>query len=72
MTPTKTSTLVRDWQYYSTLNLRYKTEIGDIVSCASKELDLEQKLRSTEEEWAEQSLHFSQFKNRGFLMLDAR
>ena len=51
---------------------RYKTEIGDIVSCASKELDLEQKLRSTEEEWAEQSLHFSQFKNRGFLMLDAR
>ena len=54
------------------LNLRYKSEISDIVSCASKELDLEQKLRSTEEEWAEQSLHFSQFKNRGYLMLDAR
>ena len=52
--------------------VRYKAEIEDIVACASKELDLEQKLRCTEEEWAEQVLHFSQFKNRGYLMLDAR
>ena len=51
---------------------RYKCEIEEIVSCASKELDLEQRLRSTEEEWAEQVLHFSRFKNRGLLMLDTR
>ena len=35
------------------------------MKCASKEQELELKLRGIEEEWSEQLLHFSPFKNRG-------
>ncbi|XP_071954985.1 uncharacterized protein [Antedon mediterranea] len=45
-------------------------EIEEICHCASKELELEVKLRITEEEWTEQVLMFKNYKNRGPIYLE--
>ena len=49
---------------------RHQSEIEDICHCASKELELEVKLRITEEEWTEQVLTFTDYKRRGPIYLE--
>ncbi|XP_041462850.1 dynein heavy chain 8, axonemal-like [Lytechinus variegatus] len=48
----------------------HQTEIEEICHCASKELELEVKLRITEEEWTEQVLTFTEYKRRGPIFLE--
>ena len=48
---------------------RRKDEIKDIAVAASKELELEVKMRAVEEEWTEQVLSFSNYKRRGPVLL---
>ena len=52
------------------LFLRHKTEIEEICRGASRELELEIKMRMTEEEWTEQVLAFEPYKRRGPIYLD--
>ena len=42
----------------------------EICRSASRELELEIKLRMTEEEWTEQVLNFEHYKKRGPMFLD--
>lgn len=49
--------------------LQHQAAIEEICRCASRELELEAKMRSTEEEWTEQVLTFENFKNRGLVCL---
>lgn len=49
--------------------LQHQAAIEEICRCASRELELEAKMRSTEEEWTEQVLTFENFKNRGLVSL---
>ncbi|ESO89151.1 hypothetical protein LOTGIDRAFT_229063 [Lottia gigantea] len=50
--------------------IKYKSEIEDICRGASRELELEIKMRQTEEEWTEQVLNFEHYKKRGPMYLD--
>ncbi|XP_071504103.1 dynein axonemal heavy chain 5-like [Diadema antillarum] len=50
--------------------IKHQTEIEEICHCASKELELEVKLRITEEEWTEQVLTFTEYKRRGPIYLE--
>ncbi|CAK8694917.1 unnamed protein product [Clavelina lepadiformis] len=49
--------------------LKRKDEIRDITVAASKELELEVKMRGVEEEWTEQVLTFDNYKRRGPVLL---
>ncbi|XP_048577711.1 dynein axonemal heavy chain 8 isoform X3 [Nematostella vectensis] len=49
--------------------LEHQKKIRDICRSASRELELELKMRSIEEEWTEQVLTFENFKNRGLVCL---
>ncbi|XP_030850579.1 dynein heavy chain 8, axonemal isoform X3 [Strongylocentrotus purpuratus] len=48
----------------------HQAEIEEICHCASKELELEVKLRVTEEEWTEQVMTFTDYKRRGPIYLE--
>ncbi|KAK6187606.1 hypothetical protein SNE40_005595 [Patella caerulea] len=50
--------------------IKYKPEIEEICRGASRELELEIKMRLTEEEWTEQVLNFEHYKKRGPMYLD--
>ncbi|XP_035829673.1 dynein heavy chain 5, axonemal isoform X2 [Aplysia californica] len=50
--------------------IKHKTEIEEICKGASRELELEIKMRVTEEEWTEQVLNFDHYKKRGPMFLD--
>ncbi|XP_077977225.1 dynein axonemal heavy chain 8-like isoform X3 [Glandiceps talaboti] len=50
--------------------MKHQVEIEEICRCASKELELEVKLRITEEEWTEQVLTFQNYKKRGPIFLE--
>ncbi|XP_070568705.1 dynein axonemal heavy chain 5-like isoform X4 [Ptychodera flava] len=50
--------------------IKHQAEIEEICRCASKELELEVKLRITEEEWTEQVLTFQNYKKRGPIYLE--
>ncbi|MGH0161968.1 UNVERIFIED_CONTAM: hypothetical protein FKN15_041793 [Acipenser sinensis] len=49
--------------------LKHQKEINSIATAASEELKLEVKMRTIEEEWAEQVLSFEAHRNRGPLLL---
>ena len=49
---------------------RHKTEIEEICRGAGRELELEIKMRVTEEEWNEQVLTFEHYKKRGPMYLE--
>ena len=49
---------------------RHRNAIEEICKSASRELELEVKLRMTEEEWTEQVLNFEPYKRRGPMYLD--
>lgn len=49
---------------------RHKAAIEEICLGASRELELEIKMRMTEEEWTEQVLAFEHYKRRGPIYLD--
>ena len=49
---------------------RHKQEIEDICHAASREMELEVKMRITEEEWTEQVLAFEHYKKLGPIYLD--
>lgn len=55
---------------YGILLFRHKTAIEEICLGASRELELEIKMRMTEEEWTEQVLAFEHYKRRGPIYLD--
>ena len=55
---------------YEFIDYRHKTEIEEICRGASRELELEIKMRMTEEEWTEQVLAFEPYKRRGPIYLD--
>ncbi|XP_064629693.1 uncharacterized protein LOC135488785 isoform X2 [Lineus longissimus] len=50
--------------------LKHRAAIEEICHCASMELELEVKLRITEEEWTEQVLSFEAYKRRGPIFLE--
>ncbi|XP_041355189.1 dynein gamma chain, flagellar outer arm-like isoform X3 [Gigantopelta aegis] len=50
--------------------IKYKGEMEEICRGASRELELEIKMRMTEEEWTEQVLNFEHYKKRGPMFLD--
>ncbi|XP_076466964.1 uncharacterized protein LOC143298129 [Babylonia areolata] len=50
--------------------IKHKAEIEEICRGASQELELEIKMRVTEEEWTEQVLNFEHYKRRGPMYLD--
>ncbi|OWF37572.1 Dynein heavy chain 5, axonemal [Mizuhopecten yessoensis] len=50
--------------------IKHKLEIEEICRGASRELELEIKMRVTEEEWNEQVLTFEHYKKRGPMYLD--
>ncbi|GFN75495.1 dynein beta chain, ciliary [Plakobranchus ocellatus] len=50
--------------------ISHKSEIEEICKGASRELELEIKMRVTEEEWTEQVLNFEHYKKRGPMFLD--
>lgn len=50
--------------------IKHKLEIEEICRGASQELELEIKMRVTEEEWTEQVLNFEHYKRRGPMYLD--
>ncbi|XP_074662754.1 uncharacterized protein LOC141915202 [Tubulanus polymorphus] len=50
--------------------IKHRAEIEEICRCAGKELELEVKLRVTEEEWTEQVLTFEPYKRRGPIYLE--
>ncbi|XP_052807484.1 dynein axonemal heavy chain 5-like isoform X7 [Mya arenaria] len=50
--------------------IKHKTAIEEICLGASRELELEIKMRMTEEEWTEQVLAFEPYKRRGPIYLD--
>lgn len=68
----RASRIVRELLCYP-LNIsladRHKDEIRDIAISASKELELEVKMRGVEEEWTEQVLTFGNYKRRGPVLL---
>ena len=49
---------------------RHKVEIEEICHAASREMELEVKMRITEEEWTEQVLAFEHYKRLGPIYLD--
>ena len=55
---------------YCLLSFRNRAEMEEICRSASRELELEIKLRMTEEEWTEQVLNFKHYKKRGPMFLD--
>ncbi|BFZ10052.1 hypothetical protein BsWGS_13093 [Bradybaena similaris] len=50
--------------------IQYTAEVEEICRGASRELELEVKMRMTEEEWTEQVLNFVHYKKRGPMFLD--
>ncbi|XP_067674368.1 uncharacterized protein [Haliotis asinina] len=50
--------------------IKHKAEIEEICRGACRELELEIKMRMTEEEWTEQVLNFEHYKKRGPMYLD--
>ncbi|XP_052089132.1 uncharacterized protein LOC127725852 isoform X10 [Mytilus californianus] len=50
--------------------IKHKTEIEEICHGAARELELEIKMKVTEEEWTEQVLAFEHYKKRGPMYLD--
>ncbi|KAL5009692.1 hypothetical protein ScPMuIL_011997 [Solemya velum] len=50
--------------------IKHRSEIEDICRGAGRELELEIKMRMTEEEWTEQVLSFEHYKRRGPVYLD--
>ncbi|XP_055889444.1 dynein axonemal heavy chain 8-like isoform X3 [Biomphalaria glabrata] len=50
--------------------IKHKAEVEEICKGASRELELEIKMRLTEEEWTEQVLNFQHYKKRGPMYLD--
>jgi uncharacterized protein YpmS len=51
---------------------KYQNEISAICFSAQKELELETKMRSIEEEWTEQILNFEPYKDYGSVLLEKR
>ncbi|CAF3791725.1 unnamed protein product, partial [Rotaria sp. Silwood1] len=51
---------------------KYQNEISAICFSARKELELEIKMRSIEEEWTEQILNFEPYKDYGSILLEKR
>ena len=51
---------------------KYQKEIAAICFSAQKELELETRMRSIEEEWTEQILNFEPYKDYGFVLLEKR
>ncbi|CAF3476774.1 unnamed protein product [Rotaria socialis] len=51
---------------------KYQNEISAICFSAQKELELEIKMRSIEEEWTEQILNFEPYKDYGLILLEKR
>ncbi|CAF0936921.1 unnamed protein product [Rotaria sordida] len=51
---------------------KYQNEIAAICFSARKELELETKMRSIEEEWTEQILNFEPYKDYGSILLEKR
>ncbi len=51
---------------------KYQNEISAICFSAQKELELEIKMRSIEEEWTEQILNFEPYKDYGLVLLEKR
>ncbi|CAF0874114.1 unnamed protein product [Rotaria sordida] len=51
---------------------KYQNEIAAICFSARKELELEIKMRSIEEEWTEQILNFEPYKDYGSILLEKR
>ncbi|XP_053567991.1 uncharacterized protein LOC128657631 [Bombina bombina] len=49
--------------------LKYQKELISIAKAAQKEMEVEIKMRKVEEEWTEQVLTFSNYKNRGPIYL---
>ena len=49
---------------------KHQEEITALCFGAQKELELETKMRSIEEEWTEQILNFESYKDYGFVLLD--
>lgn len=49
-----------------------QNEIAAICFSAQKELELETRMRSIEEEWTEQILNFEPYKDYGFVLLEKR
>ncbi|CAL1527205.1 unnamed protein product [Lymnaea stagnalis] len=50
--------------------IKHKSDVEEICKGASRELELEIKMRVTEEEWTEQVLNFEHYKKRGPMYLD--
>ena len=50
----------------------HQEEISAICFSAQKELELETKMRSIEEEWTEQILNFEPYKDHGHVLLEKR
>ncbi|XP_059166583.1 dynein axonemal heavy chain 8-like [Physella acuta] len=50
--------------------IKHRSEVEEICRGASRELELEIKMRVTEEEWTEQVLNFEHYKKRGPMFLD--
>ena len=51
---------------------KYREEIAAVCFSAQKELELETKMRSIEEEWTEQILSFEPYKDYGSVLLEKR
>ncbi|CAF1032650.1 unnamed protein product [Adineta ricciae] len=51
---------------------KYREEISAVCFSAQKELELETKMRSIEEEWTEQILSFEPYKDYGSVLLEKR
>ncbi|UJR24993.1 hypothetical protein I4U23_006354 [Adineta vaga] len=51
---------------------KYQDEISAVCFSAQKELELEVKMRSIEEEWTEQILNFEPYKDYGSIVLEKR
>lgn len=51
---------------------KFRSEISAVCFSAQKELELEIKMRTIEEEWTEQILNFEPYKEYGFVILEKR
>ncbi|CAH2249071.1 Hypothetical predicted protein [Pelobates cultripes] len=49
--------------------LKFQVELMSIAKVAKKEMDFEIQMRKVEEEWSEQVLSFTPYKNRGLVLL---